>query len=141
MFSDAFYEGQSRDINAEFPSESRPRTEVYDYLSDSDLEDEYSCSEKEYTEAPKSDNPKSSSGSQAQDSDPRVPSTATSEHLPRPSPTGEARDDDRLASRPLGILTLLVNLHFRAENGSPRMGKVAIIRDMAAVSYVKRVVD
>ena len=29
------------------------------------------------------------------------------------------------------------NLHFRPDNGSPRMGKVAIIRDMAAVTYVE----
>ena len=55
--------------------------------------------EEEYTEAPESGNPKSSPGSQAQNSDPQVPSTAPSEHPPRPSPdTGEAQDDDRLAS-------------------------------------------
>ena len=47
MFSDGFSEGQTRDINEGFPSDSDPYTEHYDYLSDSDLEDEYSCSEEE----------------------------------------------------------------------------------------------
>jgi len=28
------------------------------------------------------------------------------------------------------------NLHFRPDNGSPRVGKVIIIRDIAAVTYV-----
>ena len=46
MFSDAFSEGQSRDINEGFPSGSST-IEVYDYLSDSDLEDECSCSEED----------------------------------------------------------------------------------------------
>ena len=145
MLSDAFSEGQSRDINAEFPSESLPYTEVYDYLSDSDLEDEGSCSEEEYIEAPESDNPESSSPSsqaQVQDPDLHEPSTAPSEHPPQPSPeTVEAEDDDRLASISLGPPTVLANLNSRVENGSPRMGKVAIIRDMAAVSYVKPVVN
>ena len=143
MFSDAFSEGQARDINAEFPSESSlPYTEVYDYLSDSDLEDECSCSEEEYAKAPESGNLKSSLGSRARGSDPQVPSTAPSKRPPRPSPnTGEAQDDDRLASRPLRFPTPLVDLHFRAGNVPPRTGKVAIIRDMAAVSYVKSVVN
>ena len=57
MFSDGFSEGQLRGINGEFPSDSHPYTEDYDYLSDSDLEDESSCSEGEYTEAPRSDDP------------------------------------------------------------------------------------
>ena len=96
MLSDAFSEGQSRDINAEFPSESLPYTEVYDYLSDSDLEDEGSCSEEEDTEAPESDNPELPPSSQALDSDPQEPSTAPSEHPPQLSPdAGEAQDGDR----------------------------------------------
>lgn len=40
MFSDGFSEGQIRDINEGFPSDSSPYTESYDYLSDSDLEDD-----------------------------------------------------------------------------------------------------
>ena len=47
MFSDGFSEGQTRDINEGFPSDSDPYAEHYDYLSDSDLEDEKSCSEEE----------------------------------------------------------------------------------------------
>ena len=38
---------------------------------------------------------------------------------------------------PPGRPTIPENLHFRPDNGSPRMGKVAIVRDMAAVTYVK----
>ena len=40
MFSDGFSEGQPRDINGEFPSDSLSYTEDYDYLSDSDLEED-----------------------------------------------------------------------------------------------------
>ena len=40
MFSDSFSEGQERDINEGFPSDSDPYAENYDYQSDSDLEDE-----------------------------------------------------------------------------------------------------
>jgi hypothetical protein len=40
VFSDGFLEGQARNLNEDFPSESRPYTEDYDYLSDSDLEDD-----------------------------------------------------------------------------------------------------
>ena len=47
MFSDSFSEGQERDINGGFPSDSDPYAEHYDYLSDSDLEDESSYSEEE----------------------------------------------------------------------------------------------
>ena len=47
MFSDSFSEGQERDINDGFPSDSDPYAEHYDYLSDSDLEDESSLSEEE----------------------------------------------------------------------------------------------
>ena len=44
VFSDGFSEGQARNINEGFPSDSLPHTEDHDYLSDSDLEDESSCS-------------------------------------------------------------------------------------------------
>ena len=102
MFSDAYSEGQSRDINEEFPTGSS--TEVYDYLSDSDLEDECSCSEEEYTETPESGNPEPSPSSQAQDSDPQLPSIVPSERPPQSSPdAGEAQGDDRLASISLGL--------------------------------------
>jgi len=47
VFSDSFSEGQERDINERFPSDSGPYAEHYDYQSDSDLEDEFSCSGEE----------------------------------------------------------------------------------------------
>ena len=40
MFSNEFLEGQIRDINEGFPPDSLPYPESYDYLSDSDLEDD-----------------------------------------------------------------------------------------------------
>ena len=47
MFSDSFSEGRERDINEGFPSDFHPYTDHYDYLSDSDLEDESFCSEED----------------------------------------------------------------------------------------------
>lgn len=52
VFSDRFSEGQARNINDGFPSDSLPHTEDYDYLSDSDLEDESFCSGEDETNAP-----------------------------------------------------------------------------------------
>ena len=40
MFSGRFSEGQILDINEGFPSDSLPYNDSYDYLSDSDLEDD-----------------------------------------------------------------------------------------------------
>jgi hypothetical protein len=40
VFSNGFSEGQARDIDEGFPPDALPYTESYDYLSDSDLEDD-----------------------------------------------------------------------------------------------------
>ena len=102
MFSDAFSEGQSRDINEGFPTDSTT-TEVYDYLSDSDLEDECSCSGEEDAESTEGDDPELPPNPQGQDPDPRVPSTAPFKHPLQQTPdTGGAHNDDRLAPRSLG---------------------------------------
>ena len=94
MFSDAFSEGQLRDISEEFPTGSS--TEVYDYLSDSDLEDECSYSEEEYAESTEEDGPEFPSSPQAQDSGPQTPTT---QPLEQPLTDGsEVQDDNRLAS-------------------------------------------
>ena len=53
VFSGGFSEGQTRDINGGFPSDSHPYTEDYDYPSDSDLEDESFYSGEEDEEPPK----------------------------------------------------------------------------------------
>ncbi|KAF9650014.1 hypothetical protein BDM02DRAFT_1689797 [Thelephora ganbajun] len=116
LFSDAFSEGQTRDIDGGFPSDSHPYTEYYDYLSDSDLEDDPSCFEEEEEESAGDDSPGLLHG--PHDSDSQVPPTVTSEHLPHPSPdVGEVQNHDEPA------------------NGLARIGKVAIIRDMAAVTF------
>jgi len=95
VLSDAFSEGQTRDINGDFPSDSHPYTDYYDYLSDSDLEDECSSSEEEYEGPPEDDLelPRS-----PQDSDSQAPPTTTSEHPPHSSPdANEVQSDHRLA--------------------------------------------
>ena len=101
MFSDGASEGQTRDINGEFPSDSHPYTEDYDYLSDSDLEDEYYCSEEEYAEAPENDDPELPSSSR--DSDSQVPSITPSDHPPQSSTdVSEVQNDQRSAPVSLG---------------------------------------
>ena len=135
MFSDAFSEGQARDINGEFPSDSDPYIEHYDYLSDSDLEDESSCSEEEYAEAPGNGNPEPPSS--PRDSNLQVLSTTPLDHPPQSSTDAdEIQNDDRLTPISAGPSNISDNLHSRPGNGLPRMGKVAVIRDMAAVTCV-----
>ena len=90
-----------RDINEEFPSDSHPYTEDYDYLSDSDLEDGSCCSEEEYAEAPESDHHELPSS--PQDPDSQVPSTTPPDHPPQPSAdVSEVKNDERSAPISLG---------------------------------------
>ena len=89
MFSDGFSEGQLRDINGEFPSDSNPYTEYYDYLSDSDLEEE--------DEEPPEDHPKSRKRRRGA-LDPKTPRANISDTPPRyPSSAdaSKARNNDR----------------------------------------------
>ena len=89
MFSDGFLEGQPRDINGEFPSDSPSYTEDYDYLSDSDLE--------EGDEEPPEDH--RNSQKRSNDAlDQRTPQTAISDASPQYPSSGEAneaRDNSR----------------------------------------------
>jgi hypothetical protein len=111
VFSDSFSEGQVRDINGEFPSDSNPYTEHYDYLSDSDLEDESSCSEEEDDEPSEDD--RNSRQSVENAPDPKSPKTPVSDPPPPRRMSAEtSRRNDNLT----------------------RMGKVAIIRDMGAAT-------
>jgi len=71
-----------KDIDGEFPSDSHPYTEDYDYPSDSDLEDESSYSEEENTGAPESGDPEMRPS--PQDSDLQVPLAEPLEHPPQP---------------------------------------------------------
>ena len=90
-----------RDINGEFPSDSHPYTEYYDYISDSDLEGGSSCSEDEYVETLESDNLKLLSS--PRDSASKVPSTTPLNHPPQPSAdVSEVQTDDRLVPVSLG---------------------------------------
>ena len=102
MFSDGFSEGQTRDINEEFPSDSHPYTEYYDYLSDSDLEDGSCCSEElEYAEAPENIDPELPSS--PWDLDTQAPSTAPLDHPPQSlADAREVQNDGRLAPIFLG---------------------------------------
>lgn len=67
MFSTGSTEGQLRDIDEGFPSDSLHYTESYDYLSDSDLEDDESA------------RPRSKKGS-----DLRIPPSEASKRQPQP---------------------------------------------------------
>jgi len=86
VLSDGFSEGQTRDINGAFPSDSSPYTDDYDYLSDSDLEDEPS----------KVDDPKLSRISEL-----RVPLTPPSEDLPQPAADVIEVQNDKSAPMPI----------------------------------------
>lgn len=89
MFSDGFSEGQQRDINGTFPSDSHPYTEYYDYLSDSDLEEEEEEPPEDYRSRQK----------RLKDAlDPRIVQTTISDTSPQyPSSVepSEARNNDR----------------------------------------------
>ncbi|KAF9779896.1 hypothetical protein BJ322DRAFT_349753 [Thelephora terrestris] len=43
LFSERFSEGESKDIRDGFPSDEQPYTDTYEYLSDSDLDEEEEC--------------------------------------------------------------------------------------------------
>ena len=91
MFSNSFSEGQERDLNEGFPSDSHPYAEHYDYLSDSDLEDEFSCSEEEDEKFLEGER-----DSQWGLED--TPSQAVVSDPPSPVEMSEAQNNDRLPS-------------------------------------------
>jgi hypothetical protein len=136
-----------RDINEGFPPDSTPYTDYYGYLSDSDLEDEYSCSDEDDEEPredrdarepnTEEDEPKSPRG--PPNSLSRVPTTTTLENPPQPSRGFDGVEDDHKLA-PIftySYPTFPANFCRRFGNGSVRMGKVAIIHDMAEATYVK----
>lgn len=132
VFSDRFSEGQTRDINGGFPSDTLPYTDSYDYLSDSDLEDESSSfgESEEPSEGYKPGQPRDT-----QDPLSQVPLTTAPEN-PRQQDPGEDENHNKsvLNSLNLNPLPFRANSCNRRDNGSARMGKVAFIRDMAAVT-------
>ena len=103
VFSDGFSEGQLRDIDDGFPSDSNPYTEDYDYLSDSDLEDASSCSGDD-EEEPQGDDNKSSQRGPDNTGHTRKLRTDTPNDRPS-SPSSddktEAQSDDRSSCFPL----------------------------------------
>ena len=124
MFSDGFSEGQTRDINEGFPSESNPYADQYDYLSDSDLEDESLCSEGEGEEPFE------------EALDPTTSHTVASD-LQSSVETREAQNNDRLISFTIERFPIFSNPSHRPDDNPTRMGKFAIIRDMGAVTCVR----
>jgi len=73
-----------KDIDGGFPSDSHPYTEDYDYLSDSDLEDESSYSGEEYAEAVENGDPEMPSS--PHDSSSQVPPATPLEYPRQTSP-------------------------------------------------------
>ena len=137
MLSDAFSEGQTRDITGGFPSDSHPYTDDYDYLSDSDLEDEPPCSE---GEGPQEDGDGDSQQRLEHTSNPQTSQTIVPDN-PSPSPSldeiSEAQQNDRLTLFPVGDSDILIESTHRSNDEPTRTGKVAIIRDMGAVTCVE----
>jgi len=131
-----------KDINGGFPSDSHPYTDDYDYLSDSDLEDGHSCSEEEEEEEGLPEDDGSQLPSSLQDSESQMPLTPPSEDLPRPAADViEVQNYDKSPQCPLGRPLSPAGSHRRPDNHLTRMGKVAIIRDMGAVTYVRSIAE
>ena len=133
MFSDSFPEEQPRDINEGFPSDFYPYVEHYDYLSDSDLEDESPCAEWQDSR-PLGYKHKSKQGlGRVQDSQ------SVSSDLSSSTGTSGARGDDRSTSfRFLSEVYPFSDFNRRPTSDDlARMGKVAIIHDMGALTCVQ----
>ena len=139
MLSDAFSEGQTRDITGGFPSDSHPYTDDYDYLSDSDLEDESPC----FEEGPQEEDGDGDCHSQQRFEHTPDPKTSQTIVHDNPSPNlpldemSETQQNDRSTSSPVGDSSILVDSTHRSNDDPTRMGKVAIIRDMGAVTCVE----
>ncbi|KAF9650003.1 hypothetical protein BDM02DRAFT_1689338 [Thelephora ganbajun] len=118
LFSNAFSERETGDINGGFPSDSHPYTEDYDHLSDSDLEDASSCFE-ENEEEPREDS--NDNSPRLEDAlDPQTSQTTTSDNPP-PHPSSAETSE--------------AQTNHRVNDNLIRAGKVAIIRDVAAVTF------
>ena len=121
MFSDGFSEGQIRNINGTFPSDSCPYTKDYGYLSDSDLEGD---DESEVEQSPRN-------------SDSRIHQIKAHEAPPQLSQNlDETEGGHQSALNSIKPSKLQAKLRRRSTSASLRMGKVAVIHDMAAVTYV-----
>ena len=133
MFSDSFSEGQERDINEGFPSDSDPYAEHYEYLSDSDLEDgsSYSSGEdEEPLEGERDSQRVSEDVSDTEMSQTDVPD------LPSLVEMSGAQNGHKSTRLPLNVPHSNETNH-RLNNNLTRTGKVAIIRDMGAVTCVR----
>ena len=111
--------------------DSHPYTEDYDYLSDSDLEDgSHSGKEEEELQD-------HSGSSQPGLDDEGTSQTITPDNTlscPSPFETTEVQDCDRSSRFPLDFTALVSSDH---SDGLSRMGRVAIIRDIGATTYVR----
>jgi len=137
VLSGGFSEGQTRDITGGFPSDSHPYTDDYDYLSDSDLEDEPPCSGGEGSQE---DGDGDSQQRLEHTSNPQTPQIIVPDNPPS-SPSldeiSEAQQNDRSTLFPVGDSDILIESTHRSNDKPTRTGKVAIIRDMGAVTCVE----
>lgn len=124
-----------RDINDGFPSRSRPHVEDYEYLSDSDLEDVWSFSEDE-------EEPHAGGCGPNKNQDNTHAQTLPADALNRPplpsssvGASGEPQNDMN-PSHCLFDIRHLTRPIRSPDNESSRMGKVAVIRDIGAITYV-----
>ena len=144
VFSDGFSEGQARNINEGFPSDSLPHTEDYDYLSDSDLEDESSCSGGDEDD-PQFDDCTERPAKEDEPNPPKAPRRGWHPQVSPPAASGsppqvsqgenEVENNHKSAPNSLNFTVFPADFSRSSGNDCVRMGKVAIIRDIAAVTY------
>jgi len=110
VFSDRFSEGVLKNLGDGFPSNEEPYTDSYEYsISDSDLDEEEG--DTETADEPLSDNSTRKNGVAAPDRARRIPSLAAGRNYTTASDSGNC-----------------------PRTAHVRLGKVAIIRDVAATT-------
>jgi hypothetical protein len=122
VFSDRFSEGTLKNLRDGFPSDEEPHTDSYDYLSDSDLDEEEGDSEIDDppNDAATMNNPAREKGVAVPDQEWAQTRTISSSAI--------GRNDAEPAT--------VTAEGSRVRPGTPHVqpGKVAIIRDMAATT-------
>ena len=131
VFSDGFSEGALKNLRDGFPSDEKPYTDFYEYLSDSDLDEDEDSADLEEEE-----------GYTTSDDSPSDDTTVGS---PARETGGAVSDQGPVEVRGSSPLTINKNdteqatLTASDPGGRPgtthiQLGKVAIIRDMAATT-------
>ena len=122
VFSDKFSEGLSKNLRDGFPSDEEPYTDSYECLPDSDLDEE-----EDYTDAdePLGDNPATN---RTRRKGVAVPDQESSQDRRRVSSLVNGRNNAEQ------VTTAVEGSGGHPETARVQLGKVAIIRDVAATT-------